>query len=330
MELVMAVLDLFSKRQRRARGDVPDVLVGGPIPSAFRAQVIHIWREFWPDSVAFVDSDPAVTNLRDRLAREQGTLLLRKKRGTFDSTARTDLFEWLLHDAADEHVLDAIEASIIDIRNGARLALAIDELNQRFLEHGLGYEFDGKRVIVITDRFVHREAVKEALLPLSDPAFEGAEHEFRGAFEHFRHGRHEPAILDACKAFESMMKAICNKRSWDVDPKAAAAALVKNLITNNLLHEKLEAPLNSGLPPIRNAFAGHGAGATPRTVDRHIAAYALHLAASNLVLLGQADRAMGWRGNDRLGSRRTSQLTGLDPSQTHRSASGHPTLSSAD
>ena len=43
----MAVLDIFSKRQRRARGDVPDVLLGGPIPSAFRAQVIPIWRDVW-------------------------------------------------------------------------------------------------------------------------------------------------------------------------------------------------------------------------------------------------------------------------------------------
>jgi hypothetical protein len=41
----MSLLDLFSKRVRRRRGDVPDVYVYDQLPDALRVQVVHVWRE---------------------------------------------------------------------------------------------------------------------------------------------------------------------------------------------------------------------------------------------------------------------------------------------
>jgi hypothetical protein len=41
----MSVLDIFSKRQKKLRGDVPDVYTYDTIPQPLRVQIIHIWRE---------------------------------------------------------------------------------------------------------------------------------------------------------------------------------------------------------------------------------------------------------------------------------------------
>ena len=41
----MAIFDLFSKRQRRARGEVPDVYVYDKLPQELRVQIVHIIKE---------------------------------------------------------------------------------------------------------------------------------------------------------------------------------------------------------------------------------------------------------------------------------------------
>ena len=41
----MAVFDLFSKRQRKARGEVPDVYVYDKLPQELRVQVVHIIQD---------------------------------------------------------------------------------------------------------------------------------------------------------------------------------------------------------------------------------------------------------------------------------------------
>ena len=47
----------------------------------------------------------------------------------------------------------------------------------------------------------------------------------------------------------------------------------------------LRAVLEAGLPTLRNKSAAHGHGAEPRNIPEHFAAYALHMAASNIVFL---------------------------------------------
>ena len=38
----MGIVDIFSKRQRRLRGELPDVYQYTDLPNAFRTQVVHI------------------------------------------------------------------------------------------------------------------------------------------------------------------------------------------------------------------------------------------------------------------------------------------------
>ena len=61
---------------------------------------------------------------------------------------------------------------------------AIEELNYRFKQHNLGYEFVNGEIIRIDNKMIHQEIVKPALRLLYEEGFDGAEEEFRKAFEY--------------------------------------------------------------------------------------------------------------------------------------------------
>jgi len=43
---------------------------------------------------------------------------------------------------------------------------------------------------------------------------------------------------------------------------------------------------------VRNRQSGHGAGLTPRTIPRQLAAYVLHLTASSILFLVESEKAL--------------------------------------
>ena len=45
----MSIFNIFSKRQKQLRGDLPDVYVNDEIPQALRVQIIHIWYDVLGD-----------------------------------------------------------------------------------------------------------------------------------------------------------------------------------------------------------------------------------------------------------------------------------------
>ena len=74
----MAIFDLFSKRQKKLRGDVSDVYVYDGLPQALRTQIIHIWfdtlgnqNEWWEGHVK-----QAYPLIVDTLCREYGVFKL--------------------------------------------------------------------------------------------------------------------------------------------------------------------------------------------------------------------------------------------------------------
>jgi AbiJ N-terminal domain 4 len=63
---------------------------------------------------------------------------------------------------------------------------AIKEINHRFKEHGIGYQYANGMLFKIDSQFLHAEAVKPALTLLNTKGFEGPAQEFMAAFDHFR------------------------------------------------------------------------------------------------------------------------------------------------
>ena len=176
---------------------------------------------------------------------------------------------------------------------------AIAELNQRFRGDGVGYQYESGKIIRVDSEFIHSKAMKPALRMLSDPMYEGANEEFLQAHEHYRAKKYEACMSECLKAFESCMKAICTKRRWkykETDPASRLIGIIfdKKLIPSHMQSHftSLRSTLESGLPTARNRQAGHGQGVKKRTVPSYIAAYTLHLAASNILLLAKANEEM--------------------------------------
>lgn len=176
---------------------------------------------------------------------------------------------------------------------------AIEELNQRFQEHRIGYQFQSGQLIKQTDQYLHEEVMLPALTLLIDPQFRGAQEEFLKAHQNYRGQRYKEAVADALKAFESTMKSILDAEKWPYNQdKDTSSALIQALLDHDLIppmlldnFKYLRTFLDSGLPKIRNRTSGHGQGTNPVALPGYVAEFALHLAAANIVFLVHAYEA---------------------------------------
>ena len=175
----------------------------------------------------------------------------------------------------------------------------IKELNQRFRENGVGYQYENNQIIRVDSEFIHAEAVKPALQLLSNPIYKGAQEEFLSAHEHYRHGRYDSALTDCLKAFESTMKIIIHKRSWVCDKSATSKRLVDCCLTNELIPKfwtdqfnSLSNILTSSIGTPRNKLSGHGKGNDEIEVPEHLIQYVLHMTASTIVFLIKAEESL--------------------------------------
>ncbi len=169
---------------------------------------------------------------------------------------------------------------------------AIEELNTRFKEHGIGYQFESGEVLRVDSEFSHSEIVKPTLSLLRGDGFAGANEEFLEAHQHYRHGRNKECLVSALKAFESVMKGVCKRKGWVFKPSDTAKNLIAVCVANGLFPTYLESEitslrtlLESGVPTVRNRAGGHGQGTEPVAVPAYLARYALNLTASNALLL---------------------------------------------
>lgn len=174
---------------------------------------------------------------------------------------------------------------------------AIVELNQRFNEQGIGYQFESGEIIRMDSKLVHSEIVKPALSFLHDKIYAGANDEFLRAHEHYRHKRYKECLNECLKSFESMMKAVCKKRRWKYSETDTAKTLLDICLKNGLIESfwqshftGLRATLESGIPTVRNKTSGHGQGTDLTTVPPSVASYVLHLTATILLFLANAEK----------------------------------------
>jgi hypothetical protein len=176
---------------------------------------------------------------------------------------------------------------------------AIEELNVRFKESALGYQYIDGEIIRIDSELLHSEAVKPALYLLNSKWYKGPHDEFISAYSHYRHGKNKEALNDCLKSFESTMKAICEKRKWEYGRNDTAKALIDICFQKGLVPafwqtqlSALRSLLESSIPTGRNKLSGHGQGASPSVVPNHIAAYMLHMTASTMVFLVKSEESL--------------------------------------
>lgn len=227
----------------------------------------------------------------------------------------------------DEQALDFLEACFqVDQRSCKTCAPAfVEAINQILRQEATGFQLtpvlteviqetvedeDGEPVVYdatrvtefpmavrVDSQHLHQEAIQPTFTLLSDPRYRGADEEYRRAHEHFRHGRYTESLNESLKAFESAMKIICDLKGWRYEQKDTAKTLVKTCLDNALLPTFSQEQLNglrllleSAVPTTRNKLSGHGQGTQQVTVPEHIASFALHATAANVLLMVSAAR----------------------------------------
>lgn len=302
----MPVIDTFAKRMERARNaGKPVIYKYDELPEKFRGQVVYILR----DLINQIGGG-GWNQIRDLFGSQMGLLSLVNEGGP----SEYQCLAFITSSRDVEQILSLVEIAIrvpdASIRSrpymfphtaSSILSSAISELNQRFQENAIGYQYQNPpgEIVRVDSQYLHAEAVEPAVSLLYDEGFTGASDEFIEAHKHYREGDNKEAISSALNAFESAMKTICDIRGWKYDAqKATASALIKTLFDNNLIPSEMQShftglrtTLESGVPTIRNRFAGHGQGSEPVEVPDYLASYALHLTASSIVFLVEAHKA---------------------------------------
>lgn len=292
----MRVVELFSKRQRKIlNGTVPDIYKYDTLPQTLREQFIYIIS----DALNYSQYAEFYKTILDIFTREHG---IPRINGYEDFS--THLF-YRIRNLDIDKVLDLIELSfnvIIEIPLPTGLVFqypsflsankAVDELNFRFRENGVGYSFISGQIIRIDSEIIHENITKPTLSLLWNKKFQGANDEYLKAHKHYLEGDNGGCIYECFKSFESTIKIICTAKKWVFPNNATACTLIETCYKNKLIPEYLQnqftslrSLLESGIPTIRNKNSGHGVGAEPKIVDDNLTRYALNLTGSSIIFL---------------------------------------------
>ena len=305
----MAIFDLFSKRQKRLRGEIPEIYSYDKIPETLRVQIVHIIRDTIGVKNYNSNSDKpkkVYEFIHSTLCREYGVFSLGEE-NRHNEDAQLVVLNFLLKTKDTDEVIDVIELTfkyigrvlIEDYENykyfvNVKISPddAISELNERFKEHGIGYSFDGGEIIRIDSTILHSEITKPTIALLWNNIFKGANEEYMKAHEHYRHGRNKECLTECLKAFESTMKVICNEKKWTYNQSDTSKKLIQICFQNGLVPSftqnqftSLQNLLESGIPTIRNKLGGHGQGQIPLSVDDQMTRYGLNLTGTNIIFL---------------------------------------------
>lgn len=291
--------ELYSRRNRDKSQD-PEVYYYLDFCEAFRNQCYSIIEDIVDTASDLYWGDPA-GDICSLYAREKGLKCLLDKWGNannldaisryLDKCSNMDCLDFI------DYVFGLFEDSTFTRKYGPNygkcLQKGINELNHRFRQHSLGYEFINGEIIQKTNEFIHQEIIKPALRVLNDDRFQGANDEYLTAFDHLRAGNNKDAILNAGKAFESTMKVICAEMRYSFEPnKDAAKTLVQVLKQHDFFPSYLESYLNNlctilgeGASVVRNKESGHGQGEEVHSTADEYVEYVLNSVASNIVFL---------------------------------------------
>jgi hypothetical protein len=293
----MPIYNLFSKRMKAERGEIPDVYQYNTFDYNLKVKIVHIINEYFGENYLSKEYYQQIISI---LCKEYGVFeLTRQYRNNYEH-----LFNYFLGENETEKALNVVELCFQFIDNITskdsrffqlrRISEneAIQELNDRFKEEGFGYKYTSGIIIKLTNEITHNEIVRPVLKLLSNKSFKGAEEEFLSAHTHYRKSENKECITDCLKAFESTMKIICKKKKFIINDNATAKELIAKLFKENYIPQylqcnftSLQSLIESGVPTIRNKLSAHGQGDKDINPDDNITEYVIHLTASNILFL---------------------------------------------
>lgn len=296
----MALENLYSRRNRKN----PDVYTYEALPLKLKVQIIRILQKFDNQSQPLIGSSTVNhywMNVKEALCDEYGKDHL--VYGWGPAYVQNEIKEFLERSDDIEQCLDIVELGIKYILHHHKpnfqygsppysIHEAIEDINARFLENGVGFEYRDGEIIRIDNKLLHQDVIIPALHFLSASEFSNANEEYLNAHDHFRHGRTKACLVDCLKAMESTIKVICDINNWPYKQTDNVSKLIGIIIEHRLVPEYLlqhfssiRSSLECGVPTLRNKMAGHGAGVKEVRVPMHYASYMLYLTGTTINFL---------------------------------------------
>jgi len=314
------IFETFAYRKRlESRKGEPDVYTYDQAPEHLRHQICMAICEgigrFYVHGEYSFNHVPNANDLweqMDKICRKELQSYLRHIHD-YDRNLCTRFCSYIMQIEDMDDFLSAVEIGCLGLSSiredyyggpGARGAEhradeSLKEINQRFEQHAVGYQFENGHIIRVDSKVVHAEIIKPALQLLTAPIFAKVNDEFLSAHKHYRVGAYKDCVTAANRAFESMLKAICDTEKWPYEKGDRASELVTKVSSSGLFTHDFDksfsayvAMLKTGLPSVRNDAGGHGEGIAAAAVTAQIARFALNLTASNILFLGESYNAL--------------------------------------
>ena len=308
-EARMPVLNGYATRKREAeQSGVADVYVYDALPAFLRRQLALIFTScFGPGLQNYGGNNESVWDfLANTMYREVESFEIKASR----ISNHDKCLSYLTNSTDVPGVLEFVElcCRLMEMRYAKmpehQRALygvtqdatdGLEEINVRFRQNLVGYQYISDEIVRVDSEFMHSEVVKTALSLLQGPIFEDANNEFRKAHSYYLAGDIRDCNTAALRSMESALKAICHARDWPFDAGASVERLIVTVRQHNLFpdylsgsFDQLIGAMKGGLPKVRDKQGGHAGAPQDAPVPEYIGGYALHLAASNIVLLTKA------------------------------------------
>ncbi|HEY4289453.1 MAG TPA: hypothetical protein VGN00_20265 [Puia sp.] len=292
----------------RLKDGLPDIFTYDDISTKLKIQIFHIWKEFFlQEAIPKHIQNQTFEEIISTILKEHGILYLPKDDSFRDGPSR--LYSYINQLSGIDKVLDVIQLMfqfsefvspfLKDQGYNDELKYkaeeAIEELNYRFKENGVGYEFKSSRILRTDHSLLHKEAIQVALHFLLDSKYATVNNEYLTAHSRFRLNTNEgnqECLVWCLKAFESTIKIICKLNRWEFEEKFTAQKLINLLFTKGFFartHESalvgIKQFLESSIPTLRNKYGGHGAGEENHLVPTSMAQYMLYITGSTIRLL---------------------------------------------
>jgi hypothetical protein len=312
----MPIYDIYSNRNKQ----LPDVYTYENFTQKFKNQVYHIWLNFTVQDI-FKKQD--YKKFSDFIWEQVEKIILQEhgikefpSGSIYGSSPFQNIEVYFYGITEADKIIDIIETSLRAFERIEPIVLkytrsateihytsddAIRDLNHRFKENGLGYEYTSGKIIKVDSVIIHEQVIKPALFLLSDKTFENANDEFMKAHEHFRHGRYSECFNESLKAFETTLKITITVNGWQVNPNATVKDLIAVCFQNELIPNYLQAQfsslrslLESGIPTLRKKNSAHGQGANKISIPEYFASFMLYLTGSciKFIIDAQLDKTI--------------------------------------
>lgn len=285
------IFDIFSERKRTRQE--PSPYQYDEIPEDLRYQIFYVLRDTVGAFFQFEDDAHQLWwCVWDFYCKEKGL----PPNATRARDAGKNCIE-LIMEGDIEGTFDIIEIlfGLMSSRGVPQdeLEKHASELNRFFQKSSFGWKLKNNQIMKIDSAHIVEEIIEPVLDFLRNREFKSANEQFLSAHEHYRNGRYGDCITNASSAFETVIKIICDGKKWNYGSRSGSRLVTFLLDKDEFIpkylrshFEQLIPTLWSGLFPTRNNHPpGHGQKTAE--VYAYIAGYALHLAATNTLLLVQ-------------------------------------------